>query len=137
MASKELRKIQVKHEVTLAMESLRIPRHFSEKSWFHGTFSFPMGSPYRAPYGGGQRQVVPKYLSSPLPVLVLGWARFLGSLAFRLLGGFGLASFGFYLAWIWLGLALAGFGLLLPGFWVDLGLIFAFSIAFTMIFAYV
>ena len=99
MASKELRKIQVKHEVTLAMEFIRIPRHFSEKSWFHGTFSFPMGSPLQGPLqGGGQRQVVPKYLSSPLPVLVIGWARFWGSLAFRLLAGFGSASFAFYLA---------------------------------------
>ena len=64
------------------------------------------------PMGGGQRQVVPKYLSSPLPVLVLGWARFWGSLAFRLLGGFGLASFGFYLArfgWAWLWLDLGCF----------------------------
>ena len=58
-------------------------------------------------------------LSAPPTVLVLGWAWFLGSLAFRILGGFGLAWLLILFGLIWLGLALAGFGLSLLGFWLD------------------
>ena len=81
------------------------------------------------------------------------WAGFWGSLAFRTLGGFGLALFGLDLdlAWlrlVWLWFGLAGFGL--AWLWVDFGLMFGLlwldfgwiffvdfvlSIAFTMIFA--
>ena len=70
------------------------------------------GSPYGAPLGGGpEADCSQSSPSSPLPVLVLGWAR-LGSLAFQ---GFWL-WLGFGFAWIF-GLIAAGFGLAVAGFW--------------------
>ena len=68
-----------------------------------------------------------KYLSIPLPVRV-GWAWFLGSLAFRILDGFGLALAGFDLdgfGWLWLAFT----SWILDGLELD----FALSLSFTKI----
>ena len=84
------------------------------------------GLPYRAPpLGGGHRgaglsgsKQGQLCSAPPRPVLVLGWAQFLGSLTSRILVGFGMVGFGLILfGLVWLDMAGLGFG----WFWLDFG----------------